>query len=164
MNIIRREFDTPIHAMNRLMSQLWNEDLTNGGIEAVQQALLPLDVLEDERNVIVKASLPGFRPEDVDVQVHNGILSIKAEHSEESEDSGERFLRRERRFGSVSRSVALPSMVDEDACEASLENGVLTLRIPKSQEAMPRKVKIGAGQPPRGASRPAPAKGGSPAA
>jgi HSP20 family protein len=143
MNIIRREYDTPIAAMNRLMNQLWSEGLTDGAAESVQQALLPLDVLEDEKTVIVRASLPGFKPEDVDVQVHNGILTIKAEQTEENEERSERYLRRERRFGAVSRSVALPSMVDEDACDANLENGVLTLRIPKSQEAMPRKIKIG---------------------
>jgi HSP20 family protein len=144
--IIRREFDTPFATMNRLMSQLWNDQLQEGGMGAPQEVLLPLDVSEDEKSVIVRASLPGFKADDVDVQVHNGILTIKAEQSEEHEEKGERFLRRERRFGAVTRSVALPSMVDEDACDASLEHGVLTLRIPKSQAAMPRKIRIGGGK------------------
>jgi HSP20 family protein len=144
--IIRRDFDVPFATMNRLMSQLWNDQLQDGGVPAPQESLLPLDISESEKSVVVRASLPGFRPEDVDVQVHNGILTIKAEQKEEQDESGERFLRRERRFGAVTRSVALPSMVDEDACEATLEHGVLTLRIPKSQAAMPRKIKIGAGR------------------
>ncbi len=145
-SILRRdpfEFPaTPLSTMNRLMNQLWSEQ-DSGVSPLAEEGLLPLDVSEDEHSLMVRASVPGFTPEQIDVQVHSGILTIKAERTEESEQKSERYLRRERRFGSLTRSVALPSMVDEDSCEANLENGVLTLRIQKSKEALPRKVKIG---------------------
>jgi HSP20 family protein len=144
MNLTRRDpFEFPLSTMNRLMNQVWSQE--NSLSDAVEESLLPLDISEDEKSLVVRASVPGFKPEEIDVQVHNGILTIKAEHTEESEQKTERYLRRERRFGSFSRSVALPSLVDEDSTEANLEQGVLTLRIAKSQAAMPRKVKIGGG-------------------
>jgi HSP20 family protein len=154
MNIIRRDpFEAPFIQMNRLFNQMLGEPaFADGQVARTTEGVLPLDILEDERNVIVRASLPGYSPEQVDVEVHNGILTIQAQREEENEEQGPRYLRRERRWGSLSRSVALPTLVDDDACEADLTNGVLTLRIPKSQEALPRKVKIGGG----GASGPKP--------
>jgi HSP20 family protein len=145
MNITRRDpFDFPITTMNRLMNQIWNQE--NSLSEAVEESLLPLDISEDDKALVVRASVPGLKPEEIDVQVHNGILTIKAERSEENEEKTERYLRRERRVGSFTRSVALPSLVDDDSTQASLESGVLTLRIAKSQAAMPKKIKIGGGQ------------------
>lgn len=147
MNTITRrdpfEFPAPpLSTMNRLMNQLWSEQ--DGGLSPLaDEGLLPLDVSESEDSLVVRASVPGFKPEEIDVQIHSGILTINAERREESEEKNERYLRRERRFGSLTRSVALPSMVDEDACDATLDNGILTLRIQKSREALPRKIKIG---------------------
>jgi HSP20 family protein len=145
MNITRRDpFEVPFVQMNRLFNQMLGDQAFREGGE-MQEALLPLDVLEEEKSVIVKASLPGIKPEDIDVELHNGILTISAEQSQESEQSTGKFLRRERRWGAVSRSVALPSQVDEDAVQAELDQGVLTLRIPKSKDALPRKIRIGKG-------------------
>src|SRR5262245_58242729 len=67
---------------------------------------LALDMMEKDGNVVVKASLPGFQKEDIDVQVHDGVLYIKAEHTAEHEARDAKFYRRERRYGSVSRRVA----------------------------------------------------------
>ncbi len=108
----------------------------------VEEGTLPLDVSESDTEVIVRASLPGFRKEDVSIDVTEGVLTIKAEQSEEHEEQGERFYRRERRFGSLSRRVALPTHVNESAAVAQLADGVLTLRLPKSEKAMPRKIAI----------------------
>ena len=143
--IIRRDpFTTP---SMRLFSELFNDPFFrnggNGGLaEALEEGTLALDVSEDAESVYVRASLPGFKREDVDIEIHDGVLSIKAEHTEEKEEKQERFYRRERRVGSVSRRVALPSVVEEDKAEANLTDGVLELRIPKSAKASPRKVNI----------------------
>ena len=139
MNLIRRDAaDFP-----RLFSQLFSEPCFNGNSLAnLEEGTLPLDISEDDKNVIVRASVPGFTKEDIDVEVHSGILTIKASHNEEKEEKTERFYRRERRFGSMSRRVALPSTVSENATRAQLKDGVLTLYIPKSEEALPRKVQI----------------------
>lgn len=111
-------------------------------ISRVEEGSLPLDVSEDDRSVIVRASLPGFKREDVTIEVHEGVLTIKAQHREEREQNGERYYRKERRESSMSRRVALPSTVAEHQAEATLADGVLTLRLPKNEKAQPRKIAI----------------------
>ena len=140
-NITRREpfFEwTPI---GRLMEQFF-DDSTHGKNGGVNEGTLALDVSENDANVIVRASLPGFSKEDVEIEIHDGVLTINATHTEESEETDERFYRKERRVGSVHRRLALPSQVLEDTAEANLADGVLTLRLPKTQKAQARKVTI----------------------
>lgn len=103
---------------------------------------LAIDLSEDETSVLVRASLPGFAKEQVSVEVHDGVLTIQAEKSDEKEETTERFYRRERRFGSVSRSIPLPSPVREGEASAELKDGVLTVRVPRVEEKTPRKISI----------------------
>lgn len=103
---------------------------------------LAVDVSEKDGEVIVRASLPGFDEEDIDVQIHNGVLTIKAEHTEETETKDERFYRKERRYGSVARRITLPGIVSEADAKAELKAGVLELRIPQSAEARPKQIPI----------------------
>src|SRR5262245_19563017 len=95
-------------------------------------AMMDLDVIEQGDNLVVKATLPGVKPEDVDVNVENGVLTIRGELREEQEHGQGRYLHRERRYGTMARQVMLPRDVDTSACEASFEHGVLTLTLPKS--------------------------------
>ena len=108
----------------------------------LEEGLLPLDISQTDGELVVRASLPGFTKEDIEVQVHQGILSIKAEQKGEEETQGEHFYRRERRMTSLSRRVALPGIVSEAETHAELKDGVLTLRIPVSEEAKPKRVLI----------------------
>lgn len=103
---------------------------------------LAVDVSEDDTSVYVRASLPGFAKEEVSIEVHDSVLSIRAEHNEEREEKSEKFYRRERRFGSLSRSIALPSPVREGEASAELKDGVLTVRIPRIAEKSPKKIAI----------------------
>lgn len=147
MNIIRRRDPFETMGMGRLLRDFFEEPLLMnelGGLEG-QAGTLPLDISEKEDEVVVRASLPGFAPDDIDVQVHNGMLMINAERTEEEEEQGERFHRRERRFGAVSRTVALPTEVREDQVRADLRDGVLTLHLPKTPEARPKKIPISGG-------------------
>lgn len=161
VNLMRRDpFSEPMGRavptamMNRLIDRFLNDPFLAepsggmselGGLLEETSGTLALDIAEDDQNVIVRASLPGFDKDDIDIEVQNGVLSINAEHKEEHEEKDERFVRRERRFGSLMRRIALPSNVQDDHCEAELRNGVLTLRIPKSEEAKPRKIQVKSG-------------------
>jgi HSP20 family protein len=107
-----------------------------------EEGTLPLDIVEEGGDIVVHASLPGFRKEDIDIQIHNGVLSIKAEHSEESEQKDRHYYRRERRVGSVSRRIALPGVVSEANANAEFKDGVLTLRIPQAEVAKPKQIKV----------------------
>lgn len=144
-NFLVRRDPLAINPFNRMLETFLGEGLAalpNGFPAAFEEGTLPIDISEDDKNVLVRASLPGFGKEDVSVEVNEGVLSIKAEHAEEEEEKSETFYRRERRVGSLSRRVALPSDVIEDQIGAELKDGVLTLRMPKNPKPSPKKVKI----------------------
>lgn len=111
---------------------------------SLDEGTLDLDVYADPKTneVVVKASLPGFKKENISVQIEDGVVSIKAEQEEEKEEKGQRYYRRERRFGSVNRRIALPGAVDEAAAKAELKDGVFTVRVPQAKEAQAKQVQI----------------------
>jgi len=129
-------------AMNTLLQESF---VRPGGLPASngQAATLPLDVSETEDAFVVKASLPGIKPEDVQITVHGDTLTIRGESKAEEEKKGEHWHLRERRFGSWQRSVGLSAPVDSAKAQAAYEHGVLTLTLPKSEAAKPRQIKIG---------------------
>ncbi len=140
--IIRRNpIDVP--EFNSLINTVFGEPFF-GGVPALatDDGTLAVDVSEDQENVYVRSSLPGFAKDEVSVEVHDSVLSIKAEHKAESEEKGEKYYRRERRFGSMSRSIALPSPVREGEAAAELKDGVLTVRIPRVAEKSPKRISI----------------------
>ncbi len=104
--------------------------------------MLPLDVSENEEAFVVKASIPGVNPDDIDISLTDNVLTIKAEIKDEDEIENARYHLRERRYGVFSRSITLPTAVDADKVEATYENGVLTLNIPKAEEMKPRKIEV----------------------
>ena len=104
---------------------------------------LPLDVSETENEFVVKASLPGIKPDDVQITVHGDTLTIRGESKMEEEKKGEHWHIRERRSGVFQRSLSLSAPVDSDKAQADFEHGVLTLTLPKSESAKPRQIKVG---------------------
>ena len=106
---------------------------------------IPLDIVRDGENVTVKASLPGVQPEDIDVTIEGGVLSIKADikAEEEHEDGG--YVVRERRAGSFHRSLRLSEHVDTDNVEPRYENGVLTIVLPVAESKKAKHLKVAAG-------------------
>ena len=145
-DIIRRD---PFANMRQVMDRFFDDSLRRwpagdgfcGGRGAAEGAL-PLDVSRSDGEIKVRASLPGFRKEDIDVQVREGVLSIKAERAAESGTQDERYYRRERSAGSVSRRVALPGIVRDAPVDAELAGGVLTLTLPLPEWAQPQRVEI----------------------
>jgi len=103
---------------------------------------IAMDVTNRGDSLMIEASLPGYRPEDVDITVENGALTISAQsRAERSEGEGEQLMTEIRR-GSVSRTVALPSGLEPDKASATFENGVLRLEIPKAESVKPRQIRI----------------------
>jgi HSP20 family protein len=132
-------------AIRSTMDRLLDSAMT--GTSTLQPATLglALDVAESENEYVVKASLPGITPEDLEITYTNNTLTIKGEISEEQELEEARYHLRERRYGSFARSITLPAGVDSDKIEANYEAGVLTLRLPKAEEVKPRKIAIKSG-------------------
>jgi len=109
----------------------------------VNEGALAVDISEGkEGETIVRASLPGFKREDVQVSVHAGVLDIKAESKHESETKGEKFYRQERSISSVSRRIALPGNPSADGVQAELKDGVLTVKVAASAKNGPKRVEI----------------------
>ncbi len=106
-------------------------------------AVLPLDVSETDDEFVIKASVPGIRPEDVQITVQGDTLTIRGESQSEEEKNGERWHLRERRHGAFQRSLTLGTPVEADGAQAHYEHGVLTLTLPKAEAAKPRQIKVG---------------------
>lgn len=103
---------------------------------------MAMDVYETKDDVMVKATLPGVKPEDVDISVVGDVLTIKAEMKAEDDVEEENYVRHERRYGRLQRAIRLPSRVEADKAEAEFENGVLKLRVPKAEEVKPKTIQI----------------------
>jgi HSP20 family protein len=103
-----------------------------------------LDVFEKDNKLVVKAEIPGMKEEDIDVSVVGDTLTIKGERKAETEVKDEDYYRCERSYGSFFRSIPLPSAVDANKIEASYENGVLEVTLPKTAAAKRKKVKVAA--------------------
>jgi HSP20 family protein len=101
-----------------------------------------VDIYETEQNLIVKADLPDIKPEELDIRVENNILSIRGERKFEKKVSESNYLRVERAYGLFSRSFSLSNTVNSEAIQADYKNGVLTLVIPKREEAKPKQIKV----------------------
>lgn len=132
--------------LNRRMDRLFNrffEGEGNGQEWSWERALyVPLDVSEFEDHYLVKASLPGIDPEDIEITFTESTLTIQGEVKREEETEDQRYHVRERRYGSFTRSIQLPSHVDEEHIEASYEAGELALRLPKTEEARPKRIVV----------------------
>jgi HSP20 family protein len=131
------------------MNSLLQESFIRPGNLLAQEgtAALPLDISETEDHYVVKASLPGVKPEDVQITVHGDTLTIRGESKAEEEKKGQTWHLRERRFGSFQRSVTLATPINSDQAQANFDHGVLTLTLPKSEQAKPRQIKIGGAAP-----------------
>ncbi len=101
-----------------------------------------LDVYEEKDDVVVKAELPGMKKEEIEVTVSGDVVTIKGEKKQEEEVKEKDYYRRERTYGSFSRSVALPSEVKGDQVKASFKDGVLEVRMPKTEEAKAKAVTV----------------------
>lgn len=115
------------------------------GAEGARTWAPPIDIYETPDSYKVVAELPGFAPDEVDVTVNEGTLTIRGERKFYNEVNEENFHRIERRFGAFQRLVSLPQQVQSEKVEATFDKGVLTVSIPKAELVKPRKIEIKAG-------------------
>jgi HSP20 family protein len=106
-----------------------------------------VDILETEHELVVQADLPEMDPKDLDIRVENNILTIRGERKFQKQVNENNYLRVERSYGSFARSFSLANTVNSEAIKADYQNGVLTLNIPKREEAKPKQIKVNVGTP-----------------
>ncbi len=130
-------------AMDRMFDEpFWRPTWIARGLDEYS---VPLDVQTTPDALVVKAALPGVKPDDVEITVDGNTLTISAKLEDEHEEDEQGYLVREIRRGSFARSVALSSDLDIEHANASFDNGVVTLTIPKAEQAKPRRIPIGSG-------------------
>jgi len=125
--------------INRLFSETFDRSSDEANLTPWAPAV---DIYETEQNLVVKADLPDIEPEELDIRVENNILTICGERKFEKKVNENNYLRVERSYGSFSRSFSLASTVNTEAIQADYKNGVLTLSIPKREEAKSKQIKV----------------------
>ena len=142
-NLIRwepaREMMTLREAMDRLFDDAFTRPLSIAGNG---WAVLAVDMYQTDNEVVVKAALPGMKAEDVQLNVTGEVLTIKGEIKQKEEVKEKAYHLREQRWGMFERSVILPTEVVADKAKADFENGILTIAIPKAEEAKPKTISI----------------------
>jgi HSP20 family protein len=143
-SLIRWEPVRELSGMRDMMDRLFDDGFARPFASALWDvASVPtMDLYQTEDSVVVKMGLPGVKPEDIQISVANGVLTVRGEVKEEKEEKEKTYHLRERRYGSFSRSISLPSNVNADKSDADFENGVLTLTLPKAEEAKAKTITI----------------------
>ena len=133
-------------ALRGTMDRLFEDSMQSmnltpqGNVDAVFS--LPVDVTEDEGEYIVKASIPGMPIESLEITIENNVLTISGKHETETEKEDRHYIVHERRVGQFRRSITLPSTIDESGITAESENGVLSVHVPKTEAAKPKRIKV----------------------
>jgi HSP20 family protein len=145
MTIVRRPSPFgELLSLRQAMDRLFEDSFVRPGgwsSGSADRSTVPLDVSTTADALVIEAALPGVRPDDVEITVEEGTLSIRAESSSERRDD-EEVLVQEIRRGTFGRSVSLPTGLEPDRAVATFDNGVLTLRIPKAEQVKPRQIRI----------------------
>ena len=145
MNVIRWQPFSDMLTLRQAMDRLFDDSfvrpsrLTTAFDEGTD---LPVDMYQTDDSVVVKASVPGIKPEEVEVTITGDTLTIKGETRTAEEVKRDNYFRREISYGAFNRSILLPNSLQTDKAEATFENGVLTLTILKAEETKPRQIKI----------------------
>jgi HSP20 family protein len=126
--------------MDETMNRLWRGF---GGVQAgTEDWNISLDVVQREDEVVVKASVPGMKPDGIDLSLEDNVLTIRAERKLDFEDDKSVYLIQERPTGSFYRALRLPETVDASKIQSSYENGVLTITLPKAEEKKKKQIRI----------------------
>ncbi|MBI1904316.1 MAG: Hsp20/alpha crystallin family protein [Planctomycetia bacterium] len=135
-------FRRPLQSLRQEMEDFFPRFWGDNDFALTMEGLPRADVSETETAVEVRLDLPGVKPEEIDIQVSGNVLTVSGERKEEKEEKGKTFHRVERTWGSYSRSVMLPCGVNDAEAAAQYKDGVLTITLPKTEEAKTHKIKI----------------------
>jgi len=124
------------------INRLFESPLENGSSGAFNAWAPALDVYEDNENIIVRAELPGMKKEGIDISLHDNVITVSGERKSEKKYEGGKASREERFFGRFTRSIGLPKQVNANGVKASYKDGLLTVTLPKAEEAKPRQIQI----------------------
>jgi HSP20 family protein len=132
--------------MHDMLDRLMDEPfLEMAPIAARYHTSVPVDLYQTDDEVVVKATMPGMKPEDINISITGDMLTIEGEVKEEyesGEDNGVNYHIRERRYGKFYRSLTIPTHVDADKASADFEDGILTLTLPKVEETKPKTITV----------------------
>lgn len=131
-------------ALRNMMDRVFEEGVESPAMRWSEATEWPLalDVVENKEGYMVQASLPGVNPDEIEIVVNDNVLTIKGQVKKDEPAEGVRYHVRERRYGTYSRSLTLPQLVNTDAVDANYHNGILSLFIPKAEEAKPKRIAI----------------------
>jgi HSP20 family protein len=142
MNRLEQPFRGPT-TLQEQINRVFGDVVARAGEESNLTPWAPaVDIYETENELVVKADLPDVNPQDLDIRVEGNILTIRGERKFENKVNEDNYLRIERAYGSFSRSFSLANSVKSDAIKADFQNGVLTLSLPKREEAKPKQIKV----------------------
>lgn len=127
--------------MESMFDRLWRSWPASGEDWLQANQSWGLEVLDEDREIVIRAETPGFRPEDIDVQLSGSRLMIRAEHKEESNENGSRSYH----HGTYQRVIPIPDGVEEEKIDAKYDNGVLEIHLPKGEVAMTKRIAVKAG-------------------
>lgn len=139
-----RELDSLQSDVNRLFDSFFGRREAGQAANGPGRWVPAMDLVETEDHLVLRADLPGLEREDVEIEVKDGVLTVSGERRSEHEEKGEGYHRVERSFGRFSRSLGLPRDVKAEDVEASFENGVLEVKVPKPEERKPTRIEIAA--------------------
>jgi len=129
----------PFHDLGNMLSRLWEDDSETWLAGAMNPSV---DLSETPATIDVKMDLPGIAPPDIDIRVHQNLLTVSGERKQETEEKERTYHRIERRSGGFSRTISLPCNVVEDEVAAEYKDGILTVKLPKCEEAQARKIEV----------------------
>ena len=147
--LVRWEPFREMMTLRDAMGRLFDESMVRPGIAVgwpfgsrEEMPVPAIDMYQTDSDVVVKATLPGLKPEEVEITVVGNTLEIKGETKEESEDKQGDYYYRERSYGSFQRCLTLPVEIKSDEVEATFENGLLVLKMPKAEQVKAKQIKI----------------------
>jgi len=137
-----RSLDEAIDEPDTEPEEEYSDEDTGKNDKEEQEGQLTVDVFQDDTNIVIQSTIAGVSPDDLDVSITNDMVTIRGERSRSYDVDSEDYFYQECYWGTFSRSIILPVEIDADRAEAKIKNGILTIRIPKANAAMTRKLKV----------------------